>query len=368
MRVLIDINHPAHVHYFRNFARIMIKKGHDILFVSRNKEMAHRLLTLYGIPYIDRGKGKDGKIGKFLYLLYADLKLLQISRELKPDLYLNFLHPYPSQVARLLGKPSLVFSDTEHASLHHKLTVPFATKVYTPYCYRLDLGSKQVRFNSFMELAYLHPNYFTPNPAVLGVLQVQPNEKYVIVRFVSWAAAHDFGHTGMSLQNKILAVQRLARHARVFISSEGALPPELEQYRIQIPFDMMHDALYYSSLLFGESATMASEAAVLGTPAIFIDNDGRGYTDEQGQRYGLVFNFTESLEDQQLAIGKAEELMQDANTKAASVRSRSQLLAESLDTTQFMVREVLKYDTTCKSHTPAPAVAQFGSPILPAVF
>jgi predicted glycosyltransferase len=26
MRILIDINHPAHVHYFRNFIKIMVKK------------------------------------------------------------------------------------------------------------------------------------------------------------------------------------------------------------------------------------------------------------------------------------------------------------------------------------------------------
>lgn len=346
MRILIDINHPAHVHYFRNFSKIMLKKGHDILFVSRDKEMAHKLLNLYHIPYIDRGKGRDGKIGKFIYLLYADLKLLRLSQEFKPDLYLNFLHPYPSQVAKLLGKPSLVFSDTEHASLHHRLTVPFATKVYTPSCYRIDLGSKQVRFNSFMELAYLHPNYFTPNPCILDLLGIRDGEKYVIVRFVSWAAAHDFGHTGMSLENKIEAVKRLAKHAKVFITSEGTLPQELEQYRIKIHFDKMHDAIYYSSLLFGESATMASEAAVLGTPSIFIDNDGRGYTDEEERRYGIVFNFTESPEDQQRAIVKAEEIVADSQSHEKFRKVREKLLAECIDTTQFMVQEVLKYDKT----------------------
>lgn len=343
MRVLIDINHPAHVHYFRNFYRIMIEQGHDIFFVSRDKEMAHRLLTLYGIPYINRGKGKNSKIGKLLYLLYADLKLLQISRELAPDLYLNFLHPYPSQVARLLGKTSLVFSDTEHASLHHKLTVPFATKVFTPSCYRLDLGDKQVRFNGFMELAYLHPNYYSPDPAILDVLGVHENENYAIVRFVSWAAAHDYGHTGMSLENKIEAVERISKHARVFITSEGRLPERLEKYRIRIPFDKMHDAIFYSSLLFGESATMASEAAMLGTPSIFIDNDGRGYTDEEERKYGIVFNFTESPDDQLKAIAKAEEILSDQASAAKYKKVREALLADCVDTTQFMVDQVLSY-------------------------
>lgn len=322
----------------------MTEKGHDVLFVSRDKEMAQKLLNLYHIPYISRGKGKDGKVGKLLYLLYANLKLLKISASFRPDLFLNFLHPYPSQVASLLGKPSLVFSDTEHASLHHKLTVPFATKLFTPACYRLDLGKKQVRFNGYMELAYLHPAYFTPNPAILDLLQVREDEKYVIVRFVSWAAAHDFDHTGMSLENKRRAVHTLSKMARVFITSEGQLPADLEQYRISIPFDKMHDAIYYSSLLFGESATMASEAAMLGTPSIFMDNDGRGYTDEEESKYGIVFNFTESEEDQQKAIDKAMSILKDENSQQHYKKVRDRILAECIDTTDFMVNQVLRYN------------------------
>ena len=40
----------------------------------------------------------------------------------------------------------------------------------------------------------------------------------------------------------------------------------------------------------GESATMASECAVLGVPAIYAAQTGRGYTNEQESRYGLVTN------------------------------------------------------------------------------
>ena len=346
MKILIDINHPAHVHYFRNFYEIMKEMGHEILVVSRNKEIEHRLLDLYGIPFVDRGRGRAGKYSKFFYLLYADLKLLGLALKFKPDLFINFLHPYPSHVARLLGKVSLVFSDTEHAKLHHQLTIPFATKVLTPSCYRVNLGRKQVRFNSYMELSYLHPNYFKPDPGVLKLLNVEKGEKFSIVRFVSWAAAHDFGHAGMSLENKRKAVTELSKHGRIFISAEGKLPADLEKFRINIPLNKMHDALYYSSLLFGESATMASEAAVLGTPAIFIDNDGRGYTDEEESKYELVSNFTESEADQERALHKALEILADENGKEKYRTMRNALLSDCIDTTRVMIDEVLSYDKT----------------------
>jgi hypothetical protein len=321
----------------------MTAKGHDILVVSRNKEIEHALLKLYEIPFVNRGKGKNGKLSKFLYLMYADLKLFSLAMKFKPDLFLNFLHPYPSHVAKVLGKVSLVFSDTEHARLHHTLTVPFATKVLTPSCYRIDLGKKHTRFNSYMELCYLHPNYFKPNPSILTILNINASEKFVILRFVSWAATHDFGHTGLTLENKRRAVTELSKHAKVFISSEGKLPHDLEKFRIKIPVDKMHDALYHASLLFGESATMASEAAVLGTPSIFIDNDGRGYTDEEEKKYNLVNTFTESEKDQDRALQKALEIVQENNGKEKYRKKGKELLTNSIDTTQFMIEEVLKY-------------------------
>ncbi len=344
MRIIIDINHPAHVHYFRNFYRIMSEKGHQLLVISRNKEIEHRLLSSYNIPFVNRGAGRTGKISKFLYMLYADIRIWLLAKKFRPDVFLNFLHPYPSHVARLLGKASLVFSDTEHAKLHHQLTVPFATKIFTPSCYRTDLGHKHVRFNGYMELSYLHPDLFQPDQSILQLLGVSEGEKFVIFRFVSWNAAHDFGHTGMSLANKRKAVELLSKTARVFISAEGSLPEDLEQYRINIPIHRMHHALFFASLLFGESATMASEAAVLGTPSVFIDNDGRGYTDEEERKYHLVNNFTESEADQQAAIHRAAEILSDPHGKEKYSHARKSLLADSINTTDFMIREVLKFE------------------------
>lgn len=344
MRILIDINHPSHVHYFRNFYRLMVDRGHNVYFVSRNKEMEHKLLHLYNIPFLDRGKGKNGKLGKLLYMIYADFMLLNIARKLKIDLFLNFLHPYPSQVAKILHKTSLVFSDTEHAKLHHKLTVPYATKVFTPDCYKIDLGEKQIRFKGYMELAYLHPNYYKPDPSIIKILGIKDSEKFVIVRFVSWAAAHDFGHSGMSLKNKRRAVLELSKWAKVFISSEVKLPEELEGFRINIPFNKMHDALYYSSLLFGESGSMASEAAILGTQAIRISFNRLGYLEDQENKYGLVYNFTDSEQDQEQAIEKALEIIKDNIGKEKYFKKSEKLLADCIDTTQFMIDEVLKYE------------------------
>ena len=52
MRVLIDIGHPAHIHYFRNLAFHFINKGDKVLFSCRNKEIVISLLKFYGFDYV----------------------------------------------------------------------------------------------------------------------------------------------------------------------------------------------------------------------------------------------------------------------------------------------------------------------------
>jgi len=68
-------------------------------------------------------------------------------------------------------------------------------------------------------------------------------------------------------------------------------------------------------------------------------------------RLGLVNNFTESQEDQLLAIERAVPILSDPHYKEKYKTKREKLLAECIDTTRFMVTEVLKYQTT-GAHAP----------------
>lgn len=343
MKLLIDINHPAHVHYFKNLIKILKQKGHRVVITSRDRFPAFQLLDACGEDYYDRGKGSGSFLGKLLYIPAADFRLLRRALKTKPDLFLSFGTPYPNHVARLLRKPGVNFQDTENANLMFAVTRPFSSLYCTPACFKKDLGKNHIRFNGYMELAYLHPNYFTPDDSIYKYLKISREEKYVVLRFVSWQASHDIGHSGISLEMKRKAVHRFSEYARVFITSEGELPDDLTPYQIRIPPERMHDALAYAALLYGESATMASECAVLGTPAIYLDNDGRGYTDEEEKKYGLVFNYTESIDQQEKSIRKAVELLKTSHLKEEWQRRRQKMLDETIDVTAFMVWLIENY-------------------------
>jgi predicted glycosyltransferase len=105
----------------------------------------------------------------------------------------------------------------------------------------------------------------------------------------------------------------------------------------------MHDLLYYATLLYGESATMASECAVLGTHAIYCDFAGRGYTDEEEVKYGLVYNFKLDTDSVRSSLEKAVALLEANNLKNLGRKKREKLLADKIDVTAFMIWFVENY-------------------------
>lgn len=206
---------------------------------------------------------------------------------------------------------------------------------------RKSWKKKQVRYNGYHELAYLHPNYFTPDPEILKELGLKEDSVFSVLRFVSWGASHDVGHHG--IQNKIEFVKELEKYGRVLITSEGRLDEVLEQYRIKVSPEKLHHLLYYASLYVGDGGTTAVESAILGTPSIYVSTlvGTMGNFIELEEKYGLLLNYSDSNK----AIEKAIELIQSPNIKECWKEKREMLLRDKVDVTSFIVRFVEDYLT-----------------------
>ena len=147
------------------------------------------------------------------------------------------------------------------------------------------------------ELAYLHPNHFTPDPKIVSGYGLPVTEDgkvlspFFIMRFASLNAHHDSGIKGINTEIAQRLIDILAPHGTIYITSERPLEPQFEQYRIRInPLDM-HHVMAFASLYIGDSQTMAAEAGVLGVPFVrFNDFVGRiGYLRELEDVYRLGF-------------------------------------------------------------------------------
>lgn len=341
-RILLDIGHPGHVHYFRNAIRLLEQRGHKVAVVARDKEVTFNLLNAYGIPYTSRGTGSKGLPGKLLYILKGDYYVIRAAHEFKPDLFLSFASPYAAQAAWILGKPHISFDDTEHARLGQMMYRPFTDTVVTPKAYRKNFGEKQVCFDGFIELCHLAPTYFQPNPEVLKEVGLNAKERFILLRFVSWEASHDVGQQGLTFNQKIQLVNQLKSYGRIFISSEGKLPPELEPYRLKLAPHKIHHFLAYTSLYIGEGSTTASECALLGVPNILVNSllspNTRPGVHMELEQYGVQ----ELFETFDGVLEKALRLLKDG-VKAQWQLRRNKILDEKIDVTAFMVWLIENY-------------------------
>ncbi|MCF6242210.1 MAG: DUF354 domain-containing protein, partial [Bacteroidales bacterium] len=109
-------------------------------------------------------------------------------------------------------------------------------------------------------------------------------------------------------------------------------------YQIKIPPEKMHDALYFAQMFIGEGATMASECAVLGTPAVYI-NSMIAETITEQQNYGLLYHFTSTNG----LIEKIKELLATTDLKQLWQKRRKRMLAEKIDVTAFLIDFVERF-------------------------
>lgn len=334
MKILVDILHPAHVHFFRNAIDVFRKKGDEVIIVARDKECVTELLDGYGLAYTLISTQKRGLFGLVTEMVSRSWKLFLIARKFKPDFMIGIMGPSIAVVGKFLKSKTIIFYDTEMAGITNWFAYPLADMVCTPACYTDTVRGTHRTYAGYHELAYLHPDRFTPDPAIPAKLGVLPQEPYFVVRFVSWDASHDLAEHGISLENKYRIVRLLERYGRVFISSEGTLPEDLQHYVPALPADKMHHLLAFAGLFIGESATMASECSVLGVQSVYIAKTSRGYIDEQRDRYDLVHIFTH--EQQDAAIETLQTLLDDTQTADAGRKAGDRLLADMIDVTGWL--------------------------------
>lgn len=342
MRVLVEIGHPAHVHHFKNMIWELEKSGCEIKIAARKKDIAVDLLEAYNFDYEIFGKNYSSIYGKAYGLVKNDISMYGIVRKFKPDIFVSRASPHSAHVSRLINKPHIAFCDTEHSTLNDMLAYPFTDVICTPSCYQKKVDPKKhIIFNGYKELAYLHPNYFIPDPSVLDEIGLRNNEKYVVLRLVSWKASHDLGDKGFTDLEQI--VHTLEPYVRVLITSESNLPIKLEKYKINLSPEKVHHLLYFADIYIGESATMATESAVLGVPAIFVSTSKRGYTEELERKYDLMYTYSDPTNAQKNALEKALDLIKDEKTKKNWQNKKENLLHEKIDVTKFMTDIILNY-------------------------
>lgn len=342
MRILFEIAHPKHYYQFKNVMKIL-SEFHKIKVIAREKDIVCRLLEAEDIKFeVYGGHGKSIK-SKFLILPDIFYKYIKIVKKFKPDIIVSKSSPYAAIIGKVFQIQTCIMPDSEVVTFNNRFVIPFSNLVVTPKTYTLDYGKKHKCVAGFFEDGYLHPK-FLDREVVRNNFVGFPDSKFTILRFVGWYANHDVGNFGFSDNEKEKLIKKLKPYCDILISSEANLPAELQEYRFKAPVNRMHHALFKASLYIGDSQTMATEAALCGTPAIRY-NSFVGEKDMSNfkilEEKGMLYNFS-SFED---VCQKAIELIKDSSSKHKAWEKRKMYFQDVGDINQEISDLLIGYIT-----------------------
>ncbi|NLW19652.1 MAG: DUF354 domain-containing protein [Candidatus Cloacimonetes bacterium] len=334
MNILIDINHPAQVHYFRNLYHIL-KDRHNLVVTTKDVELQTRLLKAHDIPYISFGKKSDSLMGKFFRQTGYSLRSLKIMKE--HDIDVAFGSSVSNvHAAKFCKAISIATTDSDLSvlPLSAKFVYPLANFLMTPDALAFQKVKNQICYPGFQELAYLHPQRFTPDQSVLAENDLSEHEPFFVLRFTAFKAHHDVGMYGLSLDQKQKLVLLLEKHGRVIITTETK-HTQFEKYAAKSSPEKIHSLLYYAKMLICDSQTMTTEAAVLGTPA-FRCNTFAGklsVIEEIEKKYDLAYSYHPRHFD--WMYERIKILLADPDLKEKWNLKRQRMLRQKIDVTAF---------------------------------
>jgi predicted glycosyltransferase len=348
MRILFFIVHPSKYYLFRHAIRRLKSEGHEVDIAIVTKDVLEPLIQQEGWAYTNilpegrRSNRLPPKIAMGYFLVKTLWGLWRYTSGKKYDLFIT--DDVLTIIGKLRGVKSLFFLDDDYELIKEVYPIlACANSIASPECTNVGpFVTKKSAYRGYHELAYLSPAYFTPDKG--KTKQFNPEGgKYSILRLVSLTASHDKGKKGISNEKVSELIRVLEEHGKVFITSERALPEQFEKYRIKInPQDIAH-ALYFAEIFVGDSQTMTSEAAVLGTPALRC-NDFVGLIstmEEREEKYGLTHGYKPVNFDQ--LIAKARELLSMPNLKEEYRKRAAVMLNECEDVNEVILREILKF-------------------------
>lgn len=344
-KYLLEINHPGQVYLFKNIYKKLCANGNQVTVTTKENPSIEYLLNFFNIPYIIIGKKKNSIIGKGFNQLIHDLNALKLYRHYKFDIGFG-TSVTNDHTAALSKMKSIHFSDDDMdlLSFVKRYSYPFSDTIISPSSLSYSkFKNKVVTYQGTHELAYLHPNYFKPDPGVLKHVGLKVGDPYFVLRFVALKAYHDAGHKGISRDQKKTLINYLEQKGRVFITSEKKIEKEFEKYHLPVPPENIHSLLYFASMFLGDSQTMTSEAAILGTPALKCNTFAGllSVPNELEYEYDLCYayhpdNFREFF-------NHIQGLLERKELKAEWKSKQKRFLAEKIDVTAFMVWFLEKY-------------------------
>jgi predicted glycosyltransferase len=200
-------------------------------------------------------------------------------------------------------------------------------------------GKKVRRYHGVKELAYLHPDYFTPSPEEPAKYGLRP-EEYIFVRKVSGVSLNYRGEETLSLEC-LREIQRRTGLKILLSLEDKALAGQAARDFILLeePVDDIHSLMAFARFTISSGDSMPREACVLGTPAIYT-----GGRDMKINHELIALGCLHKEDTPDLVLKRAEALAASDEKQKTSALVRDKIRNEWEDINLMLFRNIMDFE------------------------
>ncbi len=256
---------------FKSFITYFSDLNFEQHIVALNYIEVPELVKKMNVPYkvVGRHYGK-GRLRKALGLVANDINyILNTSRF---DVSITHGNTYLIHASRMMGKPTITFTDNDINYVNHKLYFPFVDFLITPDKLSISRlvqhGAKKekiIQYDGFKEDIYIAD--YKPD---LDFIDNIPFDKFVTVRPEALKAVYVHGSTTSIVPELFRLLSKEQINILFLPRYESDRDYAIGYSNIYIPLRPVNglDACYYSEAVLTGAGTFAREAACLGIPAV----------------------------------------------------------------------------------------------------
>ena len=331
MNVGIAIRHPEHAHLYRRPVERLRERGHEVSLFVREFRDTTELLDRFGVAYTLLADEPDGIVDLFAGHLRYEVGVLRAARRADVDVLTSVGGRAVSHIAPLLDVPCVVFADWTPGAVD-RAVARLADVVATPAFLRGEYGPRQVVYDGLHELAYLRPDPEAPEQSNGATLDHGTSD---VERSTGSTTAVAFTPETADASWVTETVATLDATGRVLVVG-GRSPAATEHVSERVSRERVHTALADADRVVTDLGTVATEAAVLGTPTVFVGGRPPRRCSYLAREYGLV----ELADPTSMPVAVETHLGDDPGPLWA--QRRQALLEDTVDVADYVVDRLIE--------------------------
>lgn len=337
MNILFDFVHAADVNLFKHSIYRLKNEGYNVVLTLRVRgvlmQIAEKEFPGYKINVI--GYHKKGIIRKVFSIIGREIRFFRFLKKNSIDVVVCQGVTF-GIACKILGVPLIHHDDDPEYRLTYLMGKYLSAVDIIPESVSVS-GSRHLKYKGFKEVAYLHPNYFSPDILSVERLNLVPFQ-YVFIREIANVSVNYKGRTSFLLG--VLKHLKSKSIVPILSLEDKSLIPTFSDLAIILkePLDNLHSLMYFAKFVISSGDTMAREACLLGTPTVYTGGRLMVAND-----VFLNLKCMIKLDDVELVINEIDRLLEQSNDNEIRAHMSDFVRSNYEDLNELICKQILSF-------------------------